>query len=315
MMYISTPKAHRSLARLALRHAYTVWLFTFSDLKTIVVPSIVFGLTNASAAPLFHLPTIEEHGIVWLSRRAPWVAAWIWLNLLPFNINNQRTDSAIMEDRINKPWRPMPSDRISYNWATFVMLVAYVMAHGVSIYLHCGTRQAVALVVLGVWYNNFGGADSHPIIRNIINALGYLCFISGALEVATSRSLLLTSKDSILLQWLGVIAAIVATTVHTQDMYDQEGDALRGRLTVPIAIGDFRARWTIALWMVIWGLACPYFWGLGYVPRVLSCGLAMTVAFRTLTFRNVASDKKTFVIWVVWKSLIYTLPMWKRNET
>lgn len=190
-----------------------------------------------------------------------------------------------------------------------MMLAAHVVAQGVCVVLGCGMQQAVALVVLGAWYNNFGGADCNPLIRNAINALGYVCFTSGAMEVAIGRPLPVFSRDSILLKWFSIIAAVIFTTVHTQDMYDQKGDALRGRLTVPIVIGDCLARWTIACWLVIWGLSCPLFWAVNATAWSGTVGMAVVVAFRTLHFRDVLSDKRTFAIWNVWISLVYALPM------
>ncbi|KAI0544497.1 UbiA prenyltransferase family [Xylaria curta] len=313
-MYLLKPLKLKKLAHLVLFHAHTLWLFTLSDIKTIVIPSTLFGLANALAAPIFEIPNAQELDFLYLSRKLPSVILWVWLNLLPFNINNQRTQLAIEEDKVNKPWRPIPSGRISSDQAGIVMLVAHVIVQGASIFFSCGVQQAAALVVLGVWYNNLGGADYHPLVRNAINALGYICFTSGAMEVAIGRPLPIFSKDSILLKWLGIIAAIIFTTVHTQDMYDQKGDALRGRLTVPIVIGDCLARWMIACWLVIWGLSCPQFWAVSYIAWTGSVGMAVLIAFRTLTFRDVLSDKTTFVIWNVWISLVYVLPIWKLCE-
>ncbi|KAI0443564.1 hypothetical protein F4803DRAFT_574299 [Xylaria telfairii] len=313
-MDLPKKRKHKGLARLVLFHAHTLWLFTFSDIKTIVIPSTVFGLTNALAAPVFEITTVHKFDLIYLSRRSPFVILWVWLNLLPFNIDNQRTQLAIEEDGVNKPWRPIPSGRISSNQAGRIMLAAHVIVQAASISLGCGIRQALALVVLGAWYNNFGGADCHPLVRNAINALGYVCFTSGAMEVAIGRPLPVFSRDSILLKWLGVTAAVIFTTVHTQDMYDQKGDALRGRLTVPIVIGDCLARWTIAFWLVVWGLSCPQFWVVDYTAWGGSVGMAILVASRTLSFRDVLSDRTTFAIWNVWISLVYLLPIWKLNQ-
>lgn len=292
-------------------HAQTLWLFTFSDLKTIVIPNTIFGILNALAASFYGIPSTGTDPI----RRLPLVFLWVWVNMLPFAINNQRTPLSIAEDSVNKPWRPIPQGRISPSQAKVLMLSLYAATPFVSTLVAGGLRQNVALILLGTWYNNFGGADGHPIMRNAINALGYLSFASGAMEVSLASPLPISffgsDSGSSLLQWLGMIAGIIFTTVHTQDMYDQDGDALRGRRTLPLVVGDASARWVTALSMAIWGPCCPIFWGAGpdSMAFMVSFGFAFTVIIRTLIYRDVSSDKLTFLLWNIWVSIVFSLPI------
>jgi 1,4-dihydroxy-2-naphthoate octaprenyltransferase len=110
-------------------------------------------------------------------------------------------------------------------------------------------------------------------------------------------------------RWLAVIAGIVITTVHAQDLYDQEGDAARGRRTLPLVLGDAPARWVIAVCMLVWGVVCPGFWNATLTARAVSLGLAGWMALRVLVFRDVSSDRKSFVIWNIWMSFVYILPL------
>jgi hypothetical protein len=111
----------------------------------------------------------------------------------------------------------------------------YAVCH--SALISGALRQSTGLVVLGVWYNNRGGADANSITRNNINALGYICFISGALKVALDTTVAFIGRSA-LEKWLGIIASIIFTTIHGQDLYDQKGDAARGRRTELFVIGD-----------------------------------------------------------------------------
>jgi 4-hydroxybenzoate polyprenyltransferase len=299
---LSFPRMQNTL----VTHMRLFWLFNFSDLKTIVIPSTVFGLTNAAAAQQFGFERAPS-AIVLLHRTIP-TLFWVWLNLLPFAINNQRTPAAITEDSINKPWRPLPSKRMTPTQAKAWMLFFYTYAIFYSALTGAALRQSVSLVVLGVWYNNYEGADANPIVRNTINAFGYICFTSGALEVAAGSKVALLGCGT-LAKWLGMIAAIIFTTVHAQDMYDQEGDAARGRRTVPLVIGDTAARWIICVCMHIWGVACPVFWNAPPHAWALSMLLSGIVGFRTLLWRSVADDKWTFLVWNVWMASVYTLPL------
>lgn len=300
----------------ALYHSQTLWLFTFSDLKTIVLPSTIFGVTNALAAPVYGIP-VPATQLSLVPWRFPVVFFWVWANYIPFAINNQSTAPAIAEDSINKPWRPLPRGRISANQARRLMLCLYIATPCVSIAVKGGLRQNIGLLFLGTWYNNFGGADCHPVIRNGINALGYICFTSGAMEAALAAPLpfLDTGNVSRLSQWLCMLASVVLTTVHAQDMYDQEGDAVRGRRTLPLVIGDGPARWTIAVWILIWGALCPTFWDVPFVYMGLSLGLAALVGTRTLLYRTIPSDRTTFLFWNIWISILYIMPLFPSNSS
>ncbi|PVH95573.1 hypothetical protein DM02DRAFT_473467, partial [Periconia macrospinosa] len=282
---------------------WTLWLFTLSDLKTIVVPSTVFGIVNAYTARGANEYHKSFHT---LRLRILPVCFWVWLTLLPFTINNQQNPSSIAEDRVNKPWRPLPSKRISPTGAKQLMVLLYLLSLSLSAFTGLGLRQAIALFFLGAWYNNFGGGDHSPLVRNAINACGYVCFASGALEVALGQPIFF---DSSMRAWLGMICGIILTTVHSQDMYDQQGDALRGRRTIPLVLGDLPARYTIAVWMFLWGIACPTFWHADLVVSAVSVSSALVVAIRTLRLRTVRSDKVTFMIWNVWIAGMFAMPL------
>lgn len=288
-----------------LHHVNTLWLFTYSELKTIVGPSTLFGIVSALAGPT--LMTTSEPSIAVLTR-IPMVAFWAWINLLPFAIANQRRPEAIREDSLNKPWRPLPSKRLDSSQALVLICCFYPTPFLLSVYIG-GVRQYVALVMLGLWYNELRGGDQSCIIRNVINGCGYICYTSGALEVALSRSQAVFRAAGY--QWLSMIGAVVFSTIHSQDLYDQYGDCKRNRRTVPLVIGDLAARRTIAGAVLLWPLLCPAFWQLpwyGYIAPVL---LAVTIAWRLLLKTTVEDDKRTFRAYNLWIVSLYFLPLIK----
>lgn len=216
----------------------SLWLFTASDLKTIVVPSFIFGVINALAASQYdteqHLETSGKID----SQRVCLTLLWVWINLLPFTINNQNSPDSIHEDAANKPWRTLPSGRMTPQQAKHFMLTLYPTGLTLSVFSG-GLRQSVSLVILGVWYNNFKGGDASCLVSSLIKACGYICFTSGAMEVSLGFALPIKPK---LMGWFGMIAAIIFTTAHLQDMHDQEGDNTRGRKTVPLVLCDSLSR-------------------------------------------------------------------------
>ena len=290
-------------------HAKSIWLFTFSDLKTIVGPETAFGILSALSGPI--LTTNSSPNNVVILGRTPRVLFWCWINLLPFAIDNQRQPEAIKEDGENKPWRPMPSGRLSEKQAKWLMWSLYPAAIIASMKLG-GLKQCLTLIFLGWWYNDLGGADYSCIIRNLINACGFLSYASGATEVASRTELLGNPFKPIAWSWFLIIGAVVFTSVQTQDMYDQSGDDMRGRKTVPLVIGDAYARWSIAIAMAFWSVACPTFWHLGPGTYAMSMITAAIITFRTLTKRSVKDDKLTFRIWNLWMVMLYLMPLFKR---
>lgn len=295
--------------RSCLYHLCSLWLFTFSDLKTIVVPSSIFGVANALAAENYGLQSLHPVTYSTLLQRTPSVVLFVWLNLLPFAINNQINEHAVQEDAVNKPWRTMPSKRMTRRQARRLMIVLYAAAMGLSFFTR-GFRQSTALLILGFWYNNLGGGDGNYLVRNTINAFGYVCFTSGAMEVALGSSLPMNTS---LARWFAVLAGIILTTVHLQDMYDQAGDKLRGRKTAPLVLGDRLTRWLTAIPMITWGYASPRLWGLELSLTLPSLLLAVTVVARSLLFTSVEQDRLTFKFWNLWIGLIFLLPLLKQS--
>ena len=267
-------------------------------------PSTVFGAANALAAASFDLKTPSTASIM---ARIPIITFWVWMNLLPFAIDNQRRPEAIAEDKINKPWRSLPSGRLTPKHAGILMLVAYPLAFTSSFFLG-GLRQCLILVLLGIWYNDMGGSDSTFITRNLINALGYVCFTSGAMEVAIGHPLPTTPN---IVQWFLLVGLVVATTVQTQDLSDQAGDSVRNRRTAPLVLGDIQARWTIALLIPFWSYLCPWFWSLPAVVHIFVLMLGILIAARTLLRRMVHDDKLTFKLWTAWTVVLFLLPSLK----
>ncbi|KAJ5690743.1 hypothetical protein N7462_005135 [Penicillium macrosclerotiorum] len=296
------------------QHLFTLWLFTVTDIETVILPCTVLGISNILAQS----PVILDE---WLHifKRTLTVVIWLWVNLVPLTISNQRGPASILEDSANKPWRPLPSRRITPHQAKRVMLAFYVVSQIYSRMYSGGGLQSFGLAILGTWYNRFEGGEHHPLLRNFINALGYLCFTSGVVEIALGdtkhqhhRSLdsgeYIGHMDSPKL-WPAVITGIIVSTMHIQDMYDQEGDALRGRKTLPLVIGDKATRRSLAIAMVLWGIICPILAQVEDLVFLASCLLTFSIAFRTLTWRDPASDKITYRVWNIWASLVFIMPL------
>lgn len=65
---------------------------------------------------------------------------WVWINLLPFAIDNQRQPAEILEDKHNKPWQTVPSGRMTRAQAKRLVICLYPAAACVSLGIG-GIRQ------------------------------------------------------------------------------------------------------------------------------------------------------------------------------
>ena len=204
-------------------HVYAIWLFTASDIETIVGPSVFFAIVTGLARPAFGFdPSLTAQSIL---PRLPVVILWVWSNLLPFNIGNQASADAVQEDRINKPWRPLPSGRMEISTAKKIsqVLAPAALLVSSSLFGGAGIAQAVALLGLGWWHNDLGGGDSSWCSKNFLNACGFLCYVSGALDVLLTRNTIADYNQNEV-QWFLVIFAIVVSTVQSQDLSGQAGE-------------------------------------------------------------------------------------------
>jgi 4-hydroxybenzoate polyprenyltransferase len=231
---------------------------------------------------------------------------WNWFVLLVSVLANQKSVEGAMEDAINKPWRPIPSGRITRAQATTLQL--FVMPVGIGVNYLLGAWEETALVYNLAWmYNDLGGGDNW-IIRNVILALALSQFNKGGMRVAAEMGFDIPASSW---WWIFITSAVIGTTMQAQDMKDQEGDRARRRSTAPLVLGDGPARWTIAVPVMIWSVVCPFFWGLGIVGYVLPVGVGTLVSFRFLMLRGFWADKKTWWLWTFWTAIIWFVPLFK----
>ncbi|KAI9755043.1 MAG: hypothetical protein M4579_004446 [Chaenotheca gracillima] len=285
----------------------TLWLFTYSEHKTVVYPSAAFGIFAALSGPVL---TTNPSPSPWdiFGARVPRVIFYCWLNILAFTVSNQRHSNSVVEDSINKPWRPLPSGRISVAQTRRLLLAIIPTLLIATLFLGGATPTLYALALTWM-YNELGGADESFVIRNLLNACGLVSYAAGASEIASGIGNF--SLNSVAYSWLAIVAAIIATTLQVQDLRDQEGDRTRDRSTCPLVFGDGCARWMCAVPIFLWSFACPAFWELGVFGYVGPVLIGTIIAARALSLRNSKADEITWKLWGLWMTSIYVLPLWK----
>ena len=285
-------------------HCYTTWLFIKGDIPSFIIPGCLFGLSGALSGTLTasdgsHGPTVSH-----VLCNLPKVVLFAVLDCLVFDIANQSIPGAVEEDMLNKPWRPIPARRLTKPAARRLMLVVIPVALWTSYLLGVYTETAT-LFVLSWMYNDLGGGDMLW-VRNLVLFVVYFLYNQGSLRLASGAGTTINSSGQL---WTLIVSCIIFTTLHLQDMKDQLGDAKRGRSTLPLVIGDFKARYAIAVPLMFWTVFCPMFWGCGRFSLLGSVVCGTHVSLRLLLLRNVEADKKTYNLWALWLAIAYSMPI------
>lgn len=305
--------------RTVLYHLKTLFLFTKSDFKTVVFPQAVFALAFGSSQVARTVTSTQQ-----LLLRVPCMLLWLWLHLLVENISNQRLPGSIVEDKVNKPWRPIPSGRLTPSEADSLLRLCVLSALGMSVFL--GAFEASTALMVFIWlYNDLGGSELGPLQRNALNAAGLSCFGWGAVSILGGSGsdtsyldddgALLLNMNPRLAMWLTLSSLVISTTIHAQDFPDVEGDRARGRLTMPLLYGETCSRWALGVPVIIWSFVCPAFWQVAS-PLVWSASVFIGFAMALLTMlgRDVRSDMVVWKLWCLWISVLYLLPLFGEKK-
>ncbi|KAG1786094.1 UbiA prenyltransferase family [Suillus plorans] len=265
----------------------TIFLFVKSDIKTTLIPITILSVSSA--------PLCTPHRIV------P-VVWWIFLHLLQFDTSNQIQD--VEEDAKNKPIRPLPAGRISLRHA-IILRWGLVPACWIISIVHGGPVlfSSVALVLFTILYNELQ-AHRHWLTKNIVTAIGFASFEIGGTLIAGCDA---SHMDAAACLSVAISTAVFATTIHTQDFKDEEGDRLTGRMTLPIMSPQL-GRASILPLLAFWSIAVSFVWQLTWAYSILLLCFSVLVGVRFLLLRNRAADQTSFLLYNVWLSAVHILP-------
>ncbi|KAL5047509.1 UbiA prenyltransferase family-domain-containing protein [Aspergillus fruticulosus] len=279
-----------------------VWAFTESNFSTFVLPNTAFGLLAVLAAPTLTDSLDTPSAWSLLTRSAPRMLLFNWANVFVFDLANQRAPASVVEDSLNKPWRPLPRGRISSEQTRRLMLGAIPAAVGISAGLGVGHESALCLLLTWM-YCDLGGGDE--LTRDFLIGLGYTLALVTSLRIGIPGNAELSTTGY---RWLGVLGGVVVTTMQVQDLKDQAGDRTRGRKTWPLVVGDTASRWWLAACLLFWSLACSLFWGLPLWGFRTCIPLAMGICVACCVLRRRA-DGLAWRLWCIWQVVLYSLPI------
>ena len=114
--------------------------------------------------------------------RAILVPIWVLTHLFLIDVDNQSLSSE--EDQLNKPWRPLPSGRITISTAEFLSKALNLVCLLVSWLIGDRELMITSAVFCGLVYSyDHLLLNSHCLWKNIINGFGYVVLEVGATTV------------------------------------------------------------------------------------------------------------------------------------
>ncbi|KAI0649668.1 hypothetical protein C8Q79DRAFT_1006024 [Trametes meyenii] len=239
-----------------LREAlHTAVLFTRSDILTLLVPAVTFS----TVATGDFCPT-----------RILYRFLWIWLNLLQFCISNQTP--SIEEDRVNKPWRPLPAGRISLKntgtlrWVLLPVCLAISSLNG-TVFAACAVLTAATPA------HNDMDLGSYWHTRNLLNAVGYAAFNIGAAFISS-------------------------------DFKDVDGDRQIGRSTMPITYPKASRIVVVAL-VPTWTLVLCCYWHVSTTFAAVFVFSGLYVGTRFARAQTLADDKYAYRCYNIWLCMMH----------
>ena len=194
---------HQALQNMTY-NLYTLWLFTYSDLETTVCPTVVFSAFSCLSGP--SLTTNSSFSTSATLTRVVQVVLWTWIHTLFVDIQNKVQPGAAEEDKINKPWRPLPAGRLTQPQMQYLLSAMYLMLPTIGFFMET-VPQSLGLTGLGFIYNDLGGADKNIIVRNLLNATAISCLCSGTTVVALTGSQ--GCMNAMAHIWVLVIAVVI----------------------------------------------------------------------------------------------------------
>ncbi|KAH8821947.1 UbiA prenyltransferase family [Xylogone sp. PMI_703] len=292
----------------------TLFLFTKSDLPTSTGINTTFAISGILAGSTI----INGPELNWFDMAKGTLVAlyFTWHLTLCFNLGNQRQPQSIVEDGVNKPWRPIPAGRITARSTRILQLVS-----NLSLLILCATRlealKETTFYLFCTWlYNEQSWGDKSWWQRTLMNICGITTNRVASLHVAIAAVQAIdrysfTEKG---LYWCFICAGITGTTIQVQDLRDKEGDAKINRQTLPLILGDLPTRWLTAISIWIWSIVCPLYWNLGLVGCMIPILSGLAIAAHLLFYRTLEHDRASFRLVAVWWVSLYFLPVMKRHS-
>lgn len=275
------------LVNLLKKEVLVTWKFIRSDIWATIIPGIIATVVaiNYLKPDTNSLPEIFVKSLI-----------YFFLYVYSFVISNQLT--GLEEDKLNKPFRPLPANLVTKKGAYVRLALAILVFITVGWYFGIA-EWAILWVCVSLFHNLIG--HKHWFTKNPISmSLGIFSIIGAAWYIT------LPDGQAAFISWGVAVSVILGVCGVIQDFRDIEGDRKLGRKTLPIDIGEKKARYISATFCIL-GITTfllvvreRLYLPLGTIFAIILLGMYITVAWRIVSLRNSKADHITYMI------LLYT---------
>lgn len=271
-----------------LKEVKLSYLFIKSDIFAVIIPGTLVLLASwiSCGASLLALPLYLLYSL-----------SFCFLFLYTVCLSNQVI--SIEEDKKNKPWRPLPTGLICIEGAYTRLIFANILFLLLSYYLH--VFYFAILWQLLTFFTHNGGLHTQLIGKNLV-------FMTvGVFILFCSQWRIIQPLDKWVYQYIIILSIWSGLAFHLQDMRDQKGDQFIGRNTLPLVLGDKKARIVLALFFLTLSplLVFLLFFTQMTLGRLLEDKVASTlfvlivifnwfIAYRVWNFRTAKADHRSY---------------------
>ncbi|SFD79274.1 4-hydroxybenzoate polyprenyltransferase [Chitinophaga sp. CF118] len=271
--------------RAIIRELRIAWGFINNDIWDTIMPSLLIFITSC----IFN-------GRSWKDLMIPILISLTYavLYIYTFCISNQI--DGIEEDRINKPYRPLVTGFVTMK-ETFTRMYAYNFVYLVYALFLGLFWYSLAWTIIS-YYLNLGGWSNHWISKNLVGmTLGTFILFNVQWQIALQPEQVISYRTQAYFAMMSIWAGFA---LPIQDLRDVAGDLKGGRKTLPIAVGDRKARIILSI---------HYFL---FLPAIFLCAMLTMVPLKEVISKPL--NISIFIIqmivhWLVaYRLLVYTTP-------
>jgi 4-hydroxybenzoate polyprenyltransferase len=273
----------------AYRMVVGAWKLQTNDYWAGVLPGVAF---SAASARYWQLPLIEL--VIVLAKSLVYFTLYLGVHVTVNQI------LGVEEDKIDKPWRPLPSGLLSLRDASLfrdVLLISFPLL---------GWLWGVGLWAL-LWQTLVMMQAQTRLTERFGIAKNMYCGVGAVAQLAAAWQLAGPLVSGAWL-WIAVVTVLVTVTAHTQDVRDVAGDRSSGRRTLPMVMGGRATRVSLVgtflvVMVVQYLLIRPHTfpsWGAWLVPSILLCASGVLL----IRNRGAATDHRAYRCYEQWYAAI-----------
>ena len=170
-----------------LHHLFTIFLLIKSDIKTVVIPSVPnINSLRSKLLTFIYMQVITSAYLAPLTNfsRVPHILFWLLLQIIHCDLAGQIY--RLEEDRLNKPYRPLVTGRLSLHvairlrWVLALFNLIQSSLHGVELFY-----ASVANAIVYVLYDDLEFDKAHWSIRQLLLGFGHIPYFYGATLIAS----------------------------------------------------------------------------------------------------------------------------------